>query len=73
MAGTEECERHAEVFRVGKLLQMICQRFCKDSKTSLWDNKERSEMELGRKAVESIWGVEGEVYNRASLGYARPR
>ena len=26
-------ERCAEVFRVGKLLQMVCQEFCKDSKT----------------------------------------
>ena len=32
VAGAKECERCAEVFGVGKLLQMICQRFCKDSK-----------------------------------------
>ena len=31
VAGAKECERCAEVFGVGKLLQIICQRFYKDS------------------------------------------
>ena len=30
-------------------------------------------MELEGKAVESIWRVEGEVYDRAGLGYTRPK
>ena len=34
LAGTKECEGCVEVFRVGKLLQTICQNFCKDSKIS---------------------------------------
>ena len=32
MASAEKCKRCAEVFGVGKLLQKVCQRFCKDSK-----------------------------------------
>ena len=31
VASFKECEGCAEVFRVGKLLQMVCQRFCKNS------------------------------------------
>ena len=31
VASAKECERCAEVFGVGKLLQTVCQRFCKDS------------------------------------------
>ena len=32
VASAKECEGCAKVFGVGKLLQMVCQRFCKDSK-----------------------------------------
>ena len=32
LAGVKECERYTEVFVVGKLSQMVCQKFCKDSK-----------------------------------------
>ena len=32
VASVEECEGCTEVFGVGKLLQMVCQRFCEDSK-----------------------------------------
>ena len=32
VAGAKECEGCTEVFGIGKLLQMVCQRFCKDSK-----------------------------------------
>jgi len=31
VAGAKECEGCAEVFKVGKLLQMVCQEFCKNS------------------------------------------
>ena len=31
VAGTKKCKRCAEVFGVGKLLQKVCQRLCKDS------------------------------------------
>jgi len=31
VASTKECEGCAEVFRVSKLLQIVCQRFCKNS------------------------------------------
>ena len=32
MACAKEYKECAEVLRVGKLLQIVCQRFCKDSK-----------------------------------------
>jgi len=31
MTSAKECEEYAEVFGVGKLLQTVCQKFCKDS------------------------------------------
>ena len=47
---------------------MICQRFHKDSKIFVWDNKERYKVELGRKIAKSIWKVEREIYNGTSFG-----
>ena len=35
LANAEKCKRYAKVFGIGKLLQIICQRFCKSSKTPL--------------------------------------
>ena len=32
LTSAEKCQRYAEVFGVGKLLQTVCQGFCKDSK-----------------------------------------
>ena len=34
MAGAKEYKGCAEVFGIDKLLQTVCQRFCKDSKVS---------------------------------------
>ena len=31
VAGVKECKEYAEVFRIGKLLQIVCQGFCKNS------------------------------------------
>ena len=31
VAGVKEYEGYAEVFRIGKLLQIVCQGFCKNS------------------------------------------
>ena len=33
-AGTKKCEGYIEVFGASKLLQIVCQRFCKNRKTS---------------------------------------
>ena len=71
LASTEECWEYTEVFGIGKLLYTVCQDFFKNSKTTLWDNKERYEVKLGREIAESIWEVEGEVYNKTSLGNTR--
>ena len=71
MASAKECEGCVEVFGIGKLLQTVCQRFCKDSEAIIWDDEKRDEVELGREITESIWGVEREIYNRASLGNTR--
>ena len=49
----------------------FCQGLCKDSKTLLWDNKERCEMGVGNKTEEVIWSIEEEVYDRTSLGNTR--
>ena len=35
LASAKECEGHTEVFGFGKLLQTVCQGFCKGSKTPL--------------------------------------
>ena len=50
---------------------MVYQRFCKNGKTSIWNDEERYEVKFGRKAAESVWEVEEEVYNEASLGNIR--
>ena len=71
LASTKEYEGCTEVFEIGKLLQTVCQIFCKDSKTIVWDDEERDKVELGRKAAKSIWRIEEEVYNRASLDNTR--
>ena len=73
MASAKECKECAKVFGVGKLLQAVCQRFCKDSEVIAWDDEERDKVELGREIAKSIWGIEGEIYNRTSLGNTRPR
>ena len=57
----KECKRYTKVFRVGKLLQIVCQRFCKNSKA----------VKLGREAAESFCRVEEGVYDRTSLDNTR--
>ena len=46
MASAEECKGFAEVFGVGKLLQIVCQEFCKSSKTP---------NEMTRKEIKWSW------------------
>ena len=59
MASAKKSRRCAEVFGIGKLLLMVCQRFCKDSKTSLYDDEKRYEVELGRETIKSIQEIKG--------------
>ena len=54
MAGTEECEGCIKVFGASKLLQTVCERFCKDSKALTQNDKKGNEVELGRKTAEGV-------------------
>ena len=71
MASAKEYKGCTEVSGVSKLLQMVCQRFCKDSKVVTWDDEEGDKVELGREAVKGIWEVKEEIYNRTSFGKPR--
>ena len=54
MADAEKCKGCVEVFRASKLLQMVCERFCKDSKALTRDDEEGNKVELGRKTAEGV-------------------
>ena len=54
MASAKECERCVEVFGASKLLQMVCERFCYDSKALTQNDEEKEEVELGRETAEGV-------------------
>ena len=39
-------QKYTKILRAGSLLQEICERICKDSKTVAWVDKEEIEMEV---------------------------
>ena len=73
LANTKVCQRYSKVFKIDELLSSIYSRFCIYSQTVTQYDKERLEVEVGRKPEESIQGVKRKIYQRASVSSTRLR
>jgi len=54
LVGTDRSERYAKVLKVGKSLQIVCQKLYKNSKALSWDEKKECKMKLREEIAEGV-------------------